>query len=162
MVWLWVLAAVALAQPPWQKLESREGKFVVQMPGVARSSVVPLQTAAGSLQQHQYLVNLGSRAFMVTYLDYPSSTVESLGPGAIVSNACESVKQNGGTILEETELDISDTVGRDLFYRKDSSFWIHSRLLLVGTRFYQLTLVHDGQGPDPDARRFFDSFRFTP
>ena len=161
VVWFWLVTALAFAQPAWQKLESHDGRFIVSMPGVARSSVVPLPTSAGSLKQFQFLVDQGSRAFMVTYLDYPEATVKELGPDKILNNMLEGIKKDGGSILQEAELEITGTVGHEVFYRKNM-FYIHSRLMLVGNRLYQLTLAQGKDQPDPDARRFFDSFRFTP
>lgn len=157
-----MLGSLALAQPAWQKLESREGKFQVLMPGVARSSVVPLQTSVGNLKQFQFLVNLGERAFMVTYVDYPQDTVDELGPEKILQNVLAGIASAGSKILEDKPLELGESLGRELLYLKPNGFLIHSRVVLVGNRFYQLTLVRSGQEPDPDAARFFESFRFSP
>lgn len=162
-LWTWLLlAALAAAQPlPWQKLESREGKFSVEMPGVARSSLVPVQTSAGMLKQFQFLVDQGERAFLVTYLDYPNTTLEQLGPARILDNVREGVRASGAQDLTEKSLEIPRADARELTYLKTPNFYLQSRLLLVGNRFYQLTLVTTG-APSPDATRFFESFRFQP
>jgi hypothetical protein len=95
-------------------------------------------------------------------VDYPAATVEQLGAEKILANVLEGVKTSGATLLQENELDFPNSVGRELFYVKDGPFAIQSRLLLVENRFYQLTVARSGEAPDPDARRFFESFRLSP
>ncbi len=157
-----LLGALAAAQENWRTVRSSAGRFEVSLPGPARTSQESLDTSAGTLKQQQFLVNLGQRAFMVTYVDYPEANVRELGPGKVFENIREGVRDDGATDLCHAGLKLGPHQGCALSYRKEGRFWVKSRLYLVGSRLYQLTAT--GQKPlDPaTVRRFFESFKILP
>lgn len=157
-----LLGAPAAAEENWRTVRSSAGRFEVSLPGPARTSQESLYTSAGTLKQQQFLVNLGQRAFMVTYVDYPEANVRELGPGKVFENIREGVRADGAADLRHAKLKLGRHPGCALSYRKEGRFWVKSRLYLVGRRLFQLTV--SGQKPlDPDeVGRFFESFKILP
>ncbi len=162
LLFLAILWGLVSAQEEWRIVRSEPGRFEVSLPGAARTSLETLYTAAGNLTQHQFLVNLGQRAFMVTYVDYPATSVKELGPRKIFANIREGVRADGATDLRQGTLTLGQHPGNALSYRKEGKFWVKSRLYLVGNRLYQLTVT--GQKPLEPAEvgRFFESFKVSP
>ncbi len=157
-----LLGALAAAQESWRTVRSSTGRFEVSLPGPARTSQESLYTSAGTLKQQQFLVNLGQRAFMVTYVDYPEARVSELGPGKVFENIREGVRADGATDLRHAELKLGQHPGCALSYRKEGRFWVKSRLYLVGRRLFQLTVSSQKPLDPAEVGRFFQSFRVLP
>src|SRR4026209_75082 len=59
------------ADTPMQSFTSPGGGFTISTPGNPKESVQTVDSAAGPLELHQFLVEDGNNAYIVMYNDYP-------------------------------------------------------------------------------------------
>ena len=71
IVLLLAISTAAFADTAMQTFSSKDGGFTISMPGTPKETVQTVDSAAGPLELHQFLVEDGTIAYIVMYNDYP-------------------------------------------------------------------------------------------
>jgi hypothetical protein len=152
-----VLLLTAVGQAAGYVLKSDEGGFSIELPAEPSFQAIDEQSAAGIHVRYQWLVDLGHRAFIVTYNDYArageaESTYDNGVEGAL--------KATGGDLLRQAPVALDSLRGREFFARMPSGNTLRQRLFLIGNRFYQTIYVGPaGSEADAAVEAFLASFR---
>jgi len=151
-----LVALLVLACTPeldWRELKSAEGGFVAMLPGKPQYET---RTLGGTpaLTMHLWSVRAADSVFGVGYADYPALDEETL------DKIRDGLARNlGGRVVEEQRLLAAGLTGRE-FTAANGSKILRARLLIGGTRLYQLALIGEGNAvPAADADLFLSSFR---
>lgn len=155
----------------WQEYKSFEGKFRVLVPAEMNSKVDSIQTEVGKLAYHTYLYQpedvqeAENLIYMVSYVDYPISSIHSDSTALIgeffdntVESATEAVM---GNLIYSSETTLSDYPGRlwRIEYLEDRAV-IKTRAFLVKNRYYAIqTICLKEKALNSSSDKFFNSFK---
>ena len=149
----------------WTTTASKDGGFVVAMPGQPTETVSAVKLPVGSLQVHVWTVARGrDTAFIVCYSDYPEDFIKAKSADAVLDGARDgAVSETKGQLLNEVHIDLKGYSGRDITIAvaagKGAS---RDRMFLVGRRLYQLLVgTVPSEVRSAEVERFFKSFRLT-
>jgi len=154
---LFVSAAGIHAETAMQEFASENGGFSISMPGTPKESVQNVDSAAGPLALHQFIVEDGNVAYIVMYNDYPQvpdsqetffNNVRDGGVNAVKGTLKkEKVIARQGYPGRAFDIDTADTV-------------LYQDVYLVGKRLYQVILGVPKADPLPSQfNKFFGSFK---
>ena len=164
------LTAFGQVGAPWEKIESLEGNFRLQMPGAATTKVDSITTAMGKVAYHVYFFqepdNTADNLFyMLSYADYPDSTFHP--------DSTELLHEFWTTTADAA----ADAVDGELIYQTPENWFEHpgyrwriqyledravvkTHAFLVEDRYYALqTISLRERTINPSTDRFFNSFR---
>lgn len=158
----------APAAGQWQALRDPKSRFAAQFPSKPKYSTQELDTAAGKLTMHQWIVEVdaGKRAFLLIYADFPGPAA-----GADPKTVLDAARDGGvnnihGELVQETSIKIDGHPGREFTVRGkagDTTVVLRVRIYLVGSRLYQLQAVaEEGLMNKKEADKFFASFKLEP
>lgn len=163
-----VVVALALSgcgPKEWTEFSSGPGNFSVLLPGTPEEQTQSVDTPAGSIDIHMFLLDQGSSAFMVGYSDYPESLIAQADPMLLLDGARDGAVGNvGGTMRSERELTLNSNPGREIkFDVPDSSDlpgggYAVARLYLVQNRLYQVIGMAKKDVSEEEIIKFLDSF----
>jgi hypothetical protein len=138
-------------------LRSDEGRFSIELPAEPSFQAIDEQSAAGAHVRYQWLVDLGHRAFIVTYNDYARTSEAE----TIYDNGLEgALTATKGSLVRQQAVTLEGLQGREFFARMPSGNTLRQRLFLVGNRFYQNIYVGPpGSEVEPAVEAFLASFR---
>jgi TonB family protein len=159
----------------WKEFTSAEGRFTVLMPGVPTAESTPVETAAGRIKMHSYILQTNFGTYGVMYGDLPWYSDEP-NPGRLDSARNEALSK-GGRLLSESDVTLGGIVGRELLVDKDG-YVLRARMFLVKERLYQAIIItranvafNTGRpSSNPNERtdfyeanvtKFLDSFKLT-
>lgn len=160
-------SADAAAAAPWKEFSSPEGRFSVLMRGNPKQEKSQIDKPEGKIETVSYLTSTPEgRAYSVAYSDYPEAWVKTKSPADLLDGARDgAVNRIRGELLSEQKINIQGAPARELFIiGMGEALTVRARLLTIDGRLYVLQALTVGplhNVPDPDADRFFDSFRFT-
>jgi len=141
--------------PQWRRVVSREGAFAIQMPGEPQISQKDLRGKTGRMFRYtSYLVDLRTRAYMVSYSDYDRDTVIDLDEAVhgIIGDSPET------RIISRRTVTLFERPGRFLDFIRDGHR-MRYRLFAVGHRLYQIGMVALPAGfEDAEADFYMNSF----
>lgn len=146
----------------WRMFSSRPGGFGVEFPGRPEVSRRMIRTEIGDVISIRHTAGDGMHAtYDVTYNEYPADRLGRLTPRKMVTAARDSlVQQAKGRLVSEKPVSLGKAAGRDCEIIGADGMRYEIRLLVDGSRMYQLIAM--AQPPArPDTRKFFDSFRLT-
>ncbi len=149
--------------PGWIVYESKEGRFVVELPSTPERSTVPVPTAVGNLDLESYMAQQGEDVFMVMTVDYPADIVAGADPQGMLDGARDGAVANvAGTLASEKQLTIDGHPARRLRITGRSQgidVTLDATLCLAGNRLYQV-IASSATGLDPTTLdRFMASFQ---
>ena len=158
-------APASLSAQEWVPFKSTKGNFRAEFPAQPQESVQTIETQLGQIPYTTYMAELagGNVAYGVAFNDYPEQILQA-DPEKVLDGGRDGAKENlGGTIVSETRMTfhghpareftiLGEVQGQPLFY--------HTRVVLIGTRLYQMQVVRVGDTPVDvaDVVRFFASF----
>lgn len=167
--WLWVAALLAVIAwafwrslpAEWSRFESPEGRFAVEVPLEPTLRTRPVETAAGAIDLHLYVLEDDRHSYMASYSDYPEAIVASSTPDAMLDGARDGAALNiQGSVEEEREIALDGHPGRAVLLTDSTGeLVLDLRLYLVGARLYQVGVLSErrDRGGEP-AERFLGSF----
>jgi hypothetical protein len=151
----------------WKELSSPEGRFSVLLLANPKQEKSQISKPEGKIDTVSYLAATPEgRAYSVAYSDYPEAWVKTKSPDEMLDGARDgAVARIKGNLLSEQKITIDGAAGRELFIVGDGEpLTVQARLLTIDGRLYVLQALSVGalhNVPDPDAERFFTSFRLT-
>jgi len=143
--------------PQWQQTVSESGGFSFFMPGRPKFETKQLRGRTGRLFPYSaYMLDVTSRAFMVSYSDYDADTTISLDDAAAgIIGSWEN-----STVTDRRRRSFYGYTGLALEL-ETPKYHVRFRLFAVGRRLYQIGLVATRDEFSPaEADRFMDSFHW--
>jgi len=141
---------------------SEDGRFKVKFAGVPKvnSDIVP--TDVGNIEMMSFLYEKSvTEAYMVAYSDYPSALVEQSSAKDMLIGARDGSSREMGIMSfdSDEEIEIDGNPGR-YFTGKANSIHAEYKIVLVGSRLYQIAILRDGSYSMPErSDDFFNSFQ---
>jgi hypothetical protein len=144
---------------PLQPFTSTAGGFSISMPGTPKETVQNVDSAAGPLKLHQFLVEDGNIAYIVMYNDYPRvPDNQDVFFNNVRDGGMNAVK---GTLKKEKVISRQGYPGR-AFDIETSDTLLLQDVYLVGKRLYQVILgVPKTDSMPSQTNQFFGSFKLA-
>jgi hypothetical protein len=157
-------SAVAGAEElPWKAFESKEGRFVVEFPGVPRQRNNARPTAKfGTLEQHMFLLEVpNTGVFTVSYMDYPRGAMDRYKPDQLLDDARDTaLKISKGKLVSETKVTMGGFPGRAIVFEGANNLVFSAHYYVAKERVYSaLAYVPKATADSPSVKRFLDSFK---
>lgn len=148
----------------WEPLSSPEGRFSALLLSGAKHEKSQIKLPDATIENVSYLVATPEgRAYSILYADYPDSIVKAKTPDEMLDGARGGIVAKVGELVSEKKISVDGAAGRELLIAsKDAPVSARVRIAMVKNRLYTLQAMTYGplhDTPDPDADRFFDSFR---
>jgi hypothetical protein len=187
VVALLVCSVVAQDPPPpakeynqntWKEFTSKEGRFSVSFPGTPTKNDKNLDTPAGPVATHGFMVQSDVSLYYLSYSEFPNAG--SLTPQdqrEMLDASRNHVISDGAKLISEADVSVGGTPGRELLAEKDGMI-LRARIAYVNGKLFNLiigvqanTAFTKGK-PSANAAdrtelfeqisaKFFDSFKLT-
>jgi hypothetical protein len=149
----------------WKEFRSAEGSFSVLMPGIPEEQAQTIDTLAGAVDAHLFVLAAEDAAYLVSYSDYPKIVVQQSNADDILDGVRDGEAANvRGALLSEQIISLDDYPGRELkIDTLDGKVTLRSRIFLVNNRLYQVVAVIPKDHPTSDKNidKFLESFTLT-
>ena len=152
----------ASGTPEWRTFESAEGRFKASFPGVPVVKREKIRSGIGDIASTRYTAGDGAGAtYDITYNDYPKERVAKLPEATLLESARDGlVLRAKGHLASDRPVTLGKVPGREMEIMGEDGTLYRIRLLLAGTRMYQLTAL--ARAPvRPQESKLFDSFQLT-
>ncbi len=167
---LWLLCqvvggatAAGAEELPWKAFESKEGRFVVEFPGVPHPRRNTRPTAKfGTLEQHMFLLEVpNTGVFSVSYMDYPRGAMDKYKADQLLDDARDNVlKISKGKLISEAKVTMNGFPGRAIVFEGASNLVFSAHYYVAKERVYSaLAYVPKASADSPHVKRFLDSFK---
>jgi len=136
------------------------GGFSVQMPRTPEDQSKVLETPIGSIKLNLFLCTYGKWVYMASYADHDklAGDVEE-----ILDGAREGALKNGNNkLISEESISLEGNPGRDFRMEAPDGMRIRVKIILAGTRLYQVGVVTPkNDSYSPKVEKYLASFRLT-
>jgi hypothetical protein len=143
-------------------LKSDEGKFTAEMPAEPGFEKLNEKASSGPYVRYQWLTDQGAKAWIVTYNDYQSGTIQKTGLEQAYKNAVQGGVQGvKGELRNEKSITQSGISGKEsMVFMPSGPLIMRQRIFIIGDRLYQNIYVGPpGTENDTEVDAFFASFR---
>ena len=161
-----VVCSPAWADESWKEYTSKDGGFMVLLPGTPTIQKMTQKAGDGSdVQIAAYRARVeGGPQVIVSTSDFAEQYLK-VSPEKILDNARDaSVSRSNGTLVREKKIKHGDHPGRDIVVKfpKEQGY-LRARAILVGSRQYSLLLAGKTEKDvtSKDAEAFFASFKLA-
>lgn len=160
-------ASSSASSATWKEISSPEGRFSVLLLSNAKQEKSQTTRPDGKIDTVSYLAGTPEgRAYSVAYSDYPEAWVKTKTAEETLDSARDgAVARIKGKLLSEVKVTMDGAAGRELFIAGEGEpLNVRARMAMVDGRLYVLQALSVGplhDVPDPDADRFFNSFRLA-
>lgn len=151
-----ILVSIAgcFAELDWRELAPPEGRFVVLMPAKVHLESRPL---ADGVTMHLWSARAADSLFGVGYADYPAPDKD------LLERTAQALARNiGGSVVRSRDIRLDAATGREIVAEGSAGgapAQLDARLLLAGTRLYQVVLISPrGRLAAADVEMFLGSF----
>jgi hypothetical protein len=150
-------------KPDFEEFASKEGRFKVLMPGTPKESTEEVR----GITLNSFTLKEADGFYGVVYADMPiaaDAKVEDLQK-LLDSMRDGMLSKTHATLVRESKITLKATYpGREIeVTRPVEKLFARSRLYIVGTRFYQVTVIGTTDYVHSDnATKFLDSLSVTP
>jgi hypothetical protein len=161
-----LLCLQALAQAPspaaeWRMFESADGRFKVLFPGAPVVKREKFRSGIGDIASTRHTAGDAEATYDVTYNDYPKERVAKLPAATLLESARDGlVLRAKGHLNSDRPVTLGKVPGREIEIMGEDGTVYRIRLLLAGTRMYQLTALARVPAR-PQEKKLFDSFQLT-
>ncbi len=145
----------------FEPYHSEEGRFSVLLPDEPERKLQKVDTPIGTLYFIMYSAGSEQIDFLVGYVDYPPTMFENADIEKMLDGARDGAVRNVNGILEnEKVLDFHGNPGRELEIKVPEEATIKTRIILIGTRLYQVMAVGESKRVlNKNCPQFFGSFK---
>jgi hypothetical protein len=156
----------------WRRFENPEGRFSILLPTGEVKERSEVRMPEGIVPTVSYSSLTGDenqgRAYSIAYKTYPEAIWKAHSPDEIVGGARDSIveRMRGRLdLVSDKKVTVDGHPGLELVLAGTGSYAGTARMRLTMIDAYYYLLQADSFGtlrdvPDPDADRFFDSFRY--
>lgn len=160
------LALLSRPQPKaWSEFTSAPGGFTVQMPGAPKDQVQSVAQATGDLTVHNFTVEDGNNAYIVSYVDFPSGAIAQSEADTVLDSTVDgSVSSGKGTLKSKSAITQGGYPGRLAEFTTAANGQvpatsIKAHYYLVKDRLYQVLAVAPLDRLPAEVDKFLDSFK---
>jgi hypothetical protein len=156
------LFLIGCEQSAWKEFSSSEGAFSILVPGTPNEQAISVNTEAGSIDGHLFMVGRKDMSYLVAYADYPDTLIQKRTPDAMLDGARDGAVANAqGKLLGELVISINGYPGRELKIESpDGQGIMKARIFMVGHRLYQVGVVTPKEKAlSRNIGKFLDSFK---
>jgi hypothetical protein len=148
--------------PEWRPFESAEGRFKASFPGMPVVRRGKLRSGIGDIATTRHTAGDGvDTTYDVTYNDYPKEHVATLSAAILLETVRDGlVLRAKGHLKSDRPVTLGKVPGREIEITGEDGMVYRIRLLLAGTRMYQLTAMARAPAR-PQEKKLFDSFQLT-
>ena len=162
--------ASASAQQPaqaWEKFNSPEGRFSVQLPTKPAYEAKEVDSSVGKLTLNAYSASNDRGYFLASFGDYPAEPKDAAQIDKVLDSVVSGVLKglNAELTSEVKNISLTGNPGREFAAKKAEQgmnvvfTW---RIYLVGRRLYQIAVVTQaGDEKSPEVAKFLASFGIT-
>jgi hypothetical protein len=137
------------------------GGFSIMLPGTPVYKAQTYNSALGPVVSNEYVLDSGSRAYMIGYADYPDA-MRGADPQVVLGGSRDGAVANvHGTLMFESPMSLNGYPGKDLIISIKSG-GIRSRIYYAHNRLY--TVMVSGPMYEMNStltNQVLDSFNFT-
>jgi len=140
---------------------SNRGRFSIMPPGELDKKVESIKTPIGSMSMITFTLNEPDTSYLVAYVDYPDTVMNSSNPKTMLDGARDGMLAKiDGILLSEELVEYGEDPARELHYKVKGDLGLgHMVLLLSGRRLYQVGAIGEkDKFPAVKVKRFIDSF----
>jgi Tfp pilus assembly protein PilE len=144
---------------------SLEGNFEVMFPDEPTYSVQAVQTPAGSIDIHFFMVEKKEYACIVGYSDYPAELMEQADYTKLLDGAANGAVSNiNASISHQEDIDLNGYYGREIAFTINKSFKTpnggngKARFFIVENRLYQILKIGENVISDVETDNYLKSF----
>jgi hypothetical protein len=143
--------------PQWLDFSRPEFGFSVQFPAPVKHSRKSVPTPYGDAPLEVFASTMGAAQFTIAVTEYdPRLATEFSDAERFESQARETPKRLGGTLIENEPIVHNGVTGRDQIVEVQDKAILHSRVFLIGNRSYQAQVVYPHRGLlDKSTEDFF-------
>jgi len=154
------LVSVAAAQGAWKQYVYDDDGFAISAPQAPTMSKANVDTAAGPIEMHNYMVELGDDAAMLASVaDYGANLLKA-DPKAVLQGGKEGAMKNTNShLVSERDITLQGYPGLAIETENDTMHF-SAHFYLVKSRLYQTVVVTSVGKPFADTERFHDSLHF--
>ncbi len=146
-----------------KEFQSQTGKFTVMMPGAPIEKSRTINTQAGSIELHNFVLDQGIEgAYMVFYSDYPENTVENIDVNEFMDYGRKgAIAGEGKKLILEENISLNGNPGRKLIIEIAGGTGMQKiNIFLVGNRLYQVNWTGSKEkASSKDVDGFLNSFK---
>ena len=153
------------AQVTWQEFKSVPGGFTVQMPGTPKDQTQSVAQATGDLTLHNFTVEDGNNAYIVSYVDFPADDFARSDADTVLDSTVNgSVSSGKGALSSKSTITLGGYPGRLAEFTTAANGQlpatsVKGHYYLVKERLYQvLAIAPQGKLP-AEADKFLSSFK---
>lgn len=145
-----------LKKTNWQEFSSKDGNFVVQMPGVPVETKNMINGTAFSTELHTFSVKIGSSVYGVSYFDFPKDVSLKTPEEVINASRDGAISNINGRLLSEQPISLDGYPGKDVVIEVAKMPPMRMRLFMMERRIYNLSAITTEA---QDAEKFVTSFK---
>jgi hypothetical protein len=155
-----VASLSSCAEPPWFAFKPQDGSFQASFPLEPTKSIKTMDTAGGQTDVTFYSASEKQQTYSVTVAEYSADHIKEIGPSAFLDEARDgAIANTKGKLVSERSFDLKGNPGREIRLNVGSSSSFRCRLILVGSRLYQVIVAGPAdQGDASPVKRFLDGF----
>ncbi len=149
---------VPAAPAAWIEFSSTELGFRAEFPAAPKSEVMKVPTVAGELSMQVFVVDQGSRAFMISVADELPFKGEFVVARVLDGARDGAVSNIHGKLIREQQIEHDKLPARRLEIEAgtpEAPLRVEALLILRGRRLYQAVAVAPAGPGGPEADRFF-------
>jgi type II secretory pathway pseudopilin PulG len=145
---------------------SSEGNFEVMFPDKPKYNVQAVQTPAGSIDIHFFMVEKIDYACIVGYSDYPAELMEKADHTKLLDGAANGAVNNiNASISYQEDIDLDGYYGREIAFTIRKSFKMpkggngKARFFIADNRLYQILKIGTNVISDASTDNYLESFK---
>ncbi|MBA4368994.1 MAG: hypothetical protein C0403_15300 [Desulfobacterium sp.] len=145
---------------------SSEGNFEVMFPDEPTYNVQAVQTPAGSIDIHFFMVEKKDYACIVGYSDYPAELMEQADYNTLLDGAANgAVNKINASISYQEDINLDGYYGREIAFTIKKSFKTpnggngKARFFIVDNRLYQILKIGANVISDATTDNYLESFK---
>jgi hypothetical protein len=151
-----------MARESKKTFTSEQGNFSIAFPTEPTFETEPLKTKyAGDVIINSYFSEYNNVTYAASWIDYPISYIARLSAEELLKSAMDGIVANmNGKVLNQSNVSYGACSGKDFGMKVDSA-QIRYRILLCGTRFYQLVTISEKSQIGSVFKNYVKSFKIN-
>lgn len=144
----------------WKQYSSAAGRFSVGFPNKPQTSEDKMNANGIPTTVHTFAADLGARAFIVSYNDYPMKALAGSDPRDLLVGAEKGALNNvQGKLIDDQAFKFGNYHARSYAVKVQGDHVVRANMIMVGNRLYQiLVVVPTAEADSADVKKFFGSF----
>jgi hypothetical protein len=155
-----VLLAGGFKQTEWPKFKSTEENFTISMPSEPKQERTSGRGPFGN-GHHIYSLESNGISYTVSNSVFETPPTQPKDIKRVLDFSRDMVLTvTSGKLLSDKDISLEGFPGREVRIEKDKKIWTLHAYIVKGRMYQLMTTEPKAKEQSPDARKFFDSFKF--